>query len=273
MPVKKLVFKQGRTLVCAVLNVTPDSFSDGGLYLDPAAAVKRALECRAQGADLVDIGAESSRPGSAPVSPETELSRLLPVVRAAAAALDIPVSVDTYRPETARACLEAGASYINDITGFSSPDMIAAVASRGAGAIAMHMRGSPGTMQENPVYSDVAAEVAGFLSVRAEALAAAGVSGIILDPGIGFGKTLRHNLELISRLRALRSLGYPVMLGVSRKAFIGTLSGALRPDERLPGTIAACVIGALNGADIVRVHDVAGIRQALAVADALRNAS
>ncbi|MFA6433094.1 MAG: dihydropteroate synthase [Elusimicrobiales bacterium] len=267
----KLDFKKGRTLICAVVNITPDSFSDGGLYLDPAAALKRALECRAEGADLVDIGAESSRPGSAPVPLETELARLLPAVRAAAAALDIPVSVDTYKPEAARACLEAGASYINDITGFSSPAMISEVASRGAGAIVMHMRGSPGTMQKNPVYRAVTEEVAGFLAARAAALKAGGVSEIILDPGIGFGKTLRHNLELISRLGSVRSLGYPVMLGVSRKAFIGELSGASRPDERLPGTIAACVVGALNGADIVRVHDVAGVRAALAVADALRN--
>lgn len=268
-PVKKLVFKRDEPLICGIVNVTPDSFSDGGLYLKPDAAVDRALQLEAQGAALVDIGAESSRPGAAPVSESEELERLLPVVREAVLRLKIPVSVDTYKPAVAKACLEAGASYINDISGFSDPLMGKAVAGTGAGVIVMHMLGSPATMQKAPVYTDVVASVAAFLKERVLALRALGVNDIILDPGIGFGKTLEHNLDLIVNIPGLKALGCPVMLGVSRKSFIGAISGA-PAQERLGGTIAACVISALNGADILRVHDAAQVKQALAVAFALK---
>ena len=266
---KKIAFIRNEPLVCGIVNVTPDSFSDGGLYLDEKKAVDRALELESQGAALVDIGAESSRPGAAPVDEKEELGRLLPVVRVAASRLKIPISVDTCKPAVAEACLEAGASYINDITGFSDPRMGRAAAASGAGAIVMHMLGSPSDMQKAPVYSDVVAEVMSFLERRIRGLRALGVREIIADPGIGFGKTLEHNLELIAGLGRFKALGCPLMLGVSRKSFIGALSGGAPAGERLGGTVAACVLGALNGADILRVHDAAQVKQALAVAMAL----
>lgn len=268
---KKLHFTPGRTLICGILNVTPDSFSDGGNWASAEAAVARALEMEAQGADLLDIGGESSRPGSAPVSLEDEKRRVLPVLEALAGRLKIPVSVDTCKPELAELAVKAGADIINDITGFKDAAMIEAAARSGAGVVAMHMQGEPRTMQAAPAYVDVVAEVKEFLAGRASALRAAGVKDIILDPGIGFGKTLEHNLALIARLGELRALGYPVLLGVSRKKFIGTLAGG-EPQERLSGTIAACVAGAAAGADILRVHDVAECRKALLVADAIRAA-
>ncbi|OGR80739.1 MAG: dihydropteroate synthase [Elusimicrobia bacterium GWC2_64_44] len=268
---KKLQFTPGRTLICGILNVTPDSFSDGGSWPSAEAAVARALELQAQGADLLDIGGESSRPGSAPVPLEEEKRRVLPVLEALTGRLKIPVSVDTCKPELAELAVRAGADLVNDITGFTDPAMIAAAARSGAGVVVMHMQGEPRTMQAAPVYKDVVGEVKDFLAGRADALRAAGVSDIILDPGIGFGKTLEHNLALIARLGELRALGFPVLLGVSRKKFIGTLAGG-EPPERLSGTIAACVAGAAAGADIIRVHDVAECRKAMLVADAIRAA-
>ena len=269
---KKLVFTPGKTLICGILNVTPDSFSDGGKWGSVEAAAARALEMEAQGADLLDIGGESSRPGSAQVPFEEEKRRVLPVLEALAGRLKIPVSVDTCKPELAALAVKAGADIINDITGFTNPAMIEAAAGTGAGVIAMHMQGEPRTMQADPVYKDVVGEVKAFLAGRAAALAAAGIKEIILEPGIGFGKTLEHNLALIAHLGELRALGCPVLLGVSRKKFIGTLAGG-DPADRLSGTIAACVTGAANGADILRVHDVAECRRALLVADALRAAA
>jgi len=265
---KKLEFTPGRTLICGILNVTPDSFSDGGKWASPGEAAVRGMRLWEQGADLIDIGGESSRPGSAPVSFEEEGNRVLPVIRALAPRIKIPISIDTCKPEIARLAVKGGADIINDITGFRDPAMIEAAAASGAAVIIMHMQGEPRTMQASPVYADVVAEVKAFLADRAAALKAAGVKQIILDPGIGFGKTLEHNLALIARLDELRELGYPVLLGVSRKKFIETLSGG-KPEERLSGTIAACVAG---GADIVRVHDVVECRKAMLVADAIRAA-
>jgi len=269
---KKLEFLPGRTLVCGILNVTPDSFSDGGKWGSTQAAVARALEMEAQGADMIDIGGESSRPGSAPVPLEEEKRRVIPVLEALKGRLKVPISVDTCKPELSDLAVKAGADIINNIFGFSNPAMISAAAATGAGAIVMHMRGEPRTMQAAPVYRDVVDEVKAFLAGRAAALDKAGVKTIILDPGIGFGKTVEHNLALIARLGELRALGWPVMLGVSRKKFIGVLAGG-EPGERLGGTIAACVAGAANGADIIRVHDVLECRRALLVADAIKAAS
>ena len=266
---KILEFSPGRTLICGILNVTPDSFSDGGKWASPGEAAVRGMQIWEQGADLLDIGGESSRPGSAPVSAEEEGHRVIPVIKALAQRIKIPISIDTCKPEIARQAVEAGADIINDITGFKDPRMIAAAAVSGAGVIVMHMQEEPRTMQASPVYTDVVEEVKNFLAARAAALAAAGVSRIILDPGIGFGKTLEHNLALIARLGEIRALGYPVMLGASRKKFIGALAGG-GPEERLSGTIAACTAGAFNGADIIRVHDVAECRKAMLVADAIR---
>lgn len=269
---KRLRFPAGRTLLCGILNVTPDSFSDGGSWNSAEAAIARALEMQEQGADLLDIGGESSRPGSEAVPLEEEKRRVLPVLEGLAGRLKIPVSVDTCKPGLAVLAAKAGADIINDITGFRDPAMIEAAAGSGAGAIVMHMRGEPRTMQAAPYYKDVVGEVRTFLAGRAEALGKAGVKDIILDPGIGFGKTLEHNLALIARLGELRALGYPVMLGVSRKRFIGELAGG-GPGERLAGTIAACAAGAARGADIVRVHDVAECRRAMLVADAIGRAA
>ncbi|PKM96552.1 MAG: dihydropteroate synthase [Elusimicrobia bacterium HGW-Elusimicrobia-3] len=269
---KKIQFSPGRTLVCGVLNVTPDSFSDGGKWDSTEAAVAQALELQEQGADMIDIGGESSRPGSEPVSLEDEKSRVLPVLEALAGRLHVPVSVDTCKPELAVLAIAAGADIINDITGFRDPAMAAAAAATGAGAIIMHMQGEPRSMQAAPYYMDVVAEVKAFLAGRAAELERAGVKDILLDPGIGFGKTLEHNLALIARLGEIRALGYPVFLGVSRKKFIGALAGG-GPEERLAGTIAACVAGAANGADIIRVHDVLECRRAMLVADAVRAAA
>lgn len=269
---KKLEFVPGRTLICGILNVTPDSFSDGGKWLSTEAATARALELAGQGADLIDIGGESSRPGSAPVALDEEKRRVLPVLAALAGRLKIPVSVDTCKPELALLAVKAGADLINDITGFEDPAMLAAAASTGAGVIVMHMRGRPRDMQAAPVYNDVVGEVKAFLAARAAALSKAGVERIILDPGIGFGKTLEHNLALIARLGEIRALGYPVMLGVSRKKFIGLLTGG-DASERLGGTIAACAAGAAAGADMIRVHDVQECRRAMLVADAIRAAA
>jgi dihydropteroate synthase len=268
---KRLNFIPGKTLICGIVNVTPDSFSDGGKWASADAAVAHALELEAQGADMLDIGGESSRPGSAPVGLEEEKRRVLPVLEALAGRVKVPVSVDTCKPELAALAVKAGADLINDITGFKSPAMVQAAAASGAGAIVMHMQGEPRTMQAAPIYKEVVGEVKAFLAERAAALAAAGVKDIILDPGIGFGKTLEHNLALIARLGEIRALGYPVLLGVSRKKFIGALSGG-EPHERLAGTIAACV-AAGGAADIIRVHDVAECRRAMLVADAVRAAA
>jgi len=268
---KKLSLTPGRTLICGIINITPDSFSDGGKWVSKEAAIAQALALEAQGADMLDIGGESSRPGSAPVPLEEEKRRVLPALEALAGRVRIPVSVDTCKPEMAVLALKAGADIINDITGFRDPAMAAAVAAGGAGAIIMHMQGEPRTMQAAPFYTDVVAEVKSFLGAQAAELARAGVKDIMLDPGIGFGKTLEHNLALIARLGEIRALGYPVFLGVSRKKFINTLAGG-EPQERLSGTIAACVAGAAAGADIIRVHDVAECRKAMLVADAIRAA-
>jgi len=268
---KKLSFTPGRTLICGIINITPDSFSDGGKWASKEAAVAQALELEAQGADMLDIGGESSRPGIAQVPLDEEIRRVLPVLEALAGRVRIPVSVDTCKPEMAVLALKAGADIINDITGFRDPAMVAAAAAGGAGAIVMHMQGEPRTMQAAPFYTDVVAEVKSFLAARAGELRQAGVKDIMLDPGIGFGKTLEHNLALIARLGEIRALGYPVFLGVSRKKFINALAGG-EPHERLSGTIAACVAGAANGADMIRVHDVAECRKAMLVADAIRAA-
>ncbi|HBA59871.1 MAG TPA: dihydropteroate synthase [Elusimicrobia bacterium] len=271
MASKKLDFKSGRTLICGILNITPDSFSDGGRYLPPEAAAARALELQEQGADLIDIGAESSRPGSEGVSAQEELARLLGPLRAVVKKLRVPVSIDTCKPEVAAACLAEGADFINDITGFTDEGMLRAAADAGAGAIVMHMLGRPRDMQKAPVYQNGAVQdIRAFLAGRAGALRAAGVKDIILDPGIGFGKTLQDNLDIMAGLPRFKELGLPVLVGVSRKSFIGALSPSA-PAERLPGTLAACAVCALNGADIVRVHDVREAAQAMAVVDAVKN--
>ncbi|HWO69533.1 MAG TPA: dihydropteroate synthase [Actinomycetota bacterium] len=262
-----------RTLVMGILNVTPDSFSDGGLFLDPDAAVARARRMVEEGADIVDVGGESTRPGSDPVPPEEERKRVLPVIEALAPELDVPISVDTRRAEVAAAALEAGASIVNDVTAGADPGMFAVVREAGAGMVLMHMKGEPKTMQRDPRYDDVVAEVRGFLEARLEAAMLAGIEAdrLCIDPGIGFGKTLEHNLLLLRHVDALFDLGRPVLVGPSRKSFIGALLD-LPPDQRVEGTLGAISWLAARGVHVVRVHDVREAVRALRVVDAIARA-
>ena len=261
-----------RPLVMGVLNVTPDSFSDGGLYLDPGAAVKHALEMVDEGADLIDIGAESSRPGAEPVSEAEELSRLVPVVQEVCRRVSVPVSVDTTKAAVARQAPDAGAAIINDISALrADPAMAGAVAKAGAGLVLMHMQGTPQTMQRAPRYGDIVAEVREFLRARMQAAVEAGIAAgqILLDPGIGFGKNLEQNLILLDRLDAFQTLGRPILVGVSRKAFIGEVLGR-RAGDRLLGTAAAVAAAVLRGAGVVRVHDVRAMQDVVRVIDAIQ---
>jgi len=255
-----------------VVNVTPDSFSDGGRFLDPTSAIAHAHKLIAEGADLVDLGAESSRPGAAVVvTAEEELRRLLPVLQGLRDA-PVPVSVDTIKPEVMRVALAEGATMINDINALRAPGAVAAVAAATAAVCLMHMQGTPGTMQMHPSYHDVVAEVKAFLLERVGAARAAGIAleRIVIDPGFGFGKTLEHNLELLRQLREFAVLGVPLLAGWSRKSSLGKITG--KPTgERLAASVAAALIAAQKGARILRVHDVAATRDALAVLAAVEN--
>lgn len=264
-----------RPLVMGVLNATPDSFSDGGRYDLPARALARAEEMVAEGADLLDLGGESTRPGAAPVSPADEAARILPILRLLTSRLAVPVSVDTRRAAVARAALAEGAEIVNDVSALADPEMGGVVAEAEAGVVLMHMRGTPQTMQRDPRYEDVAGEVADELAAALGRARAAGIADgrVVLDPGIGFAKTAEHNLELLARLGELARLGRPLLLGPSRKSFIGKVAGGVPAEERGPGTAAACVIGLLAGARVFRVHDVRIVRQALDVAEAVRRAA
>jgi dihydropteroate synthase len=266
-----------RPLLMGVVNVTPDSFSDGGLFLDPPAALAHAARLVEEGADLLDIGAESSRPGALPLPAADELARLLPVIDGCAD-LGVPLSVDTCKPEVMREAVSAGARMINDIWGFRQPGSIEAAAACAEGGTVlaiMHMQGQPGDMQRAPAYDDVVAEVVGFLADRAAILEAAGVARaqIVVDPGFGFGKTVAHNLSLLRHLGRLAASGLPVLAGLSRKSTIGALTGRRDPAERVFGSVAAALIAAQNGATILRVHDVAATRDALRVWQAVRDAT
>jgi dihydropteroate synthase len=262
----------GRALVMGIVNVTPDSFSDGGRFASTEAAVAHALDLVRQGADLLDVGGESSRPGAEPVPADEEMRRVLPVVRQLAAATSVPLSVDTTKAAVADACLAAGAHVINDITALlGDPDMARVAAARRAGVVLMHMRGTPRTMQLDPRYDDVVAEVVRFLDERLRAATAAGIEAgrVVLDPGIGFGKTTEHNLKLLAHLGELRALGRPVLLGVSRKNCLGKVLGR-GVGERLAGSLAAACHAVTRGtAQIVRAHDVRETREAVALLAAI----
>ncbi|HEY6731688.1 MAG TPA: dihydropteroate synthase [Solirubrobacterales bacterium] len=258
------------TKLMGVVNVTPDSFSDGGLYLDPEAAIDHGRELAAAGAEILDVGGESTRPGAEVVPEAEELRRVIPVIQGLVAT-EAEISVDTSKAAVAAAALDAGATIVNDVTALrGDPAMAALCADRDATVVLMHMRGDPRTMQDDPRYDDVVVAVKDFLAERLEAALAAGIAEerVWLDPGIGFGKTTDHNLELLRRLGELRDLGRPLVVGASRKSFIGKLDGS-GADERLGGTIAASVLAAAEGAEVLRVHDVAEMRQALAVATAV----
>ncbi|MBN2507609.1 MAG: dihydropteroate synthase [Verrucomicrobia bacterium] len=255
-----------------IVNVTPDSFSDGGRFLEPSAAVEHALRLVDEGADLVDIGGESSRPGAEPVGAAEELRRVLPVLEQVVARVRVPVSIDTLKPAVARAALAAGASVINDVgANREDPAMWEIAAEAGAGYVLMHMRGTPRTMQEAPAYGDVAAEVAAYFDERLRRIRASGLAPeqIVLDVGIGFGKTAEHNLQLLAQLGRFTKWQRPLLLGVSRKSFIGSLTGETNPACRLPGSLACACWAVWAGVQIVRVHDVAATRQALRLAEAI----
>jgi dihydropteroate synthase len=259
-----------------VLNVTPDSFSDGGRYLDPAAAIAQGRTLAGEGADIVDVGGESTRPGAGPVPVGEELARVLPVLEGlAGGGLAAQVSIDTCKAPVARAALDAGASLINDVSALrADPEMVGLVAASGAECCLMHMLGEPRTMQRDPRYEDVVDEVKAFLEERLAFAVAEGLAEerVLLDPGIGFGKTLEHNLQLLRRLPELAALGRPLVVGTSRKSFLGRIlageDAAAGPADRLPGTIATCVLAYERGASVLRVHDVAPLRAALTVAAA-----
>jgi dihydropteroate synthase len=256
-----------------VLNVTPDSFSDGGEFFGAEPAVLHAEKMFDEGAQVIDVGGESTRPGSEPVSPEEELRRVLPVIQGILSACpDSIVSIDTYRFSIAEAALDAGARAVNDVTALGDPRMAGLMAERGCPIILMHMLGEPKSMQQDPRYEDVVREVRDFLAERAERAIRAGVEpeNIILDPGIGFGKTMEHNLKLLKRLDSLVGLGFPVLVGVSRKSFLGKITGSEDPKSRLFGTMAANVLAYERGANLFRVHDVRANKEALAVAAAIR---
>ena len=264
-------------LIMGVVNVTPDSFSDGGAFLDPARAVDHALGLVEAGAEILDIGGESTRPGADPVSLDAERARVIPVIERLAGATDAILSIDTRKAGVMKAALGAGAGMINDVSALRhDPDALAVAAAFGAPIVLMHAKGEPKTMQADPRYDDVLAEVEAFFRARIAACAAAGIGPdrLILDPGIGFGKRLHHNLELIRGLGRFRAFGLPLLLGASRKSFIGAIEAAaggdVAPaDRRLGGSLAAALAGAAAGADILRVHDVAELRQALLVQAAL----
>ncbi len=257
-----------------VVNVTPDSFSDGGRFLDPGAAVARAERLAAEGADLIDLGGESTRPGAAPVDPAEERRRVVPVIeRLRAAGFRLPISVDTCKGEVARAALDAGAAMVNDVLGLADPALARAVAAAGVPVVAMHTRGLPADMAARAVYRDLLAEVAAELRAALRRASDAGIreEQVILDPGIGFAKTPAQSLELLARVGELRALGRPLLVGTSRKRFIGHATGAA-VEDRLPGTLAAVTACVLAGVEVLRVHDVAAARQAADLAAALRRA-
>ncbi len=263
-----------RARIMGIVNVTPDSFYDGGRYADAGRAAERAFLLRDEGADIIDIGGESSRPGAKPVSAWEEMDRVCPVIERIAGGIGVPVSVDTTKAEVARAALRAGASIINDISGLTFDDgMAAAAAESGASLVLMHIQGTPETMQRDPRYGDLVGEIRAFLAAAAEKAVARGVGRekIIVDPGIGFGKTLEDNYRIIKNLHEFRKLGFPVLVGLSRKSLIGKLYR--RDEDRLPATIALNAAAVLNGADIIRVHDVKEHRLALDAVEMLKRIS
>ena len=267
---KSLTFGE-RTWIMGILNVTPDSFSDGGRYLDASRAIAYAHQMIEDGADIIDIGGESSRPGASPVSTDEELARVLPVIEALANGTEALLSIDTYKPAVARSALQAGANIVNDITALSNADMAGVVAAMDAGLILMHMKGVPRTMQRSPVYRDLIPEILTFLRQRIDKAQTEGVcpDRIMIDPGIGFGKTGEHNLEILRSLDRFRSLEKPILIGTSRKAFIGKILNLPNPDDRLEGTAATVAWAIAHGADVARVHDVKPICQVAQMTDAI----
>lgn len=259
-------------LLVGIVNVTPDSFSDGGKFLDADAAIRHALELIREGADMIDVGGESTRPKATPVTETEELRRVLPVIEGLAGQVKVPISIDTMKPSVARAALQAGASIVNDVAANRDDDaMWRVIAEADAAYVVMHMQGTPRTMQAAPAYADVVAEVSAFFDDRLARLSRAGVrrEHVVLDPGLGFGKTLEHNLQLLARLDSFTKWNRPLMLGASRKSFVGQLAGDAGAAQRLPGSLACACWGAGFGVNLMRVHDVAATRQALRLTQAV----
>lgn len=266
------IMRRERTYVMGVVNVTPDSFSDGGVFFDRSVAIERAMEMACEGADIIDIGGESTRPGAEDVPAAEEISRVVPVIRELAGRVKIAISVDTRKAAVAKAAIESGASIVNDVSGLRfDPDMARVIAKHGSAVILAHSKETPKTMQLNPVYDDLMADIMSNLREAVSAALSAGIEreNIIIDPGIGFGKTVEHNLEILNRLDELAGLGMPVCVGVSRKSFIGKILGVDDPRKRLVGSIAAAAAAIMKGAHIVRVHDVKETIQAAQIIDSI----
>lgn len=262
-----------KTHIMGILNVTPDSFSEGGQYFDKAVAVRRAYQMVEEGADIIDIGGESTRPGSEPVPLEEEINRTIPVIKEIAKDVKVPISIDTYKAEVAKKALDAGASVVNDISGLRfDPEMPKVVSQYKVPVVIMHIKGNPKTMQKEPVYEALIPEIMDYLRMSIRLAVKFGIAEdkIIIDPGIGFGKTFDHNLEIIKNLHEFTLLEKPLLVGVSRKAFIGKILGDAPASERLEGTAAAVAISILNGANIIRVHDVKEMKKVALVADAIK---
>ncbi len=266
----KNILKFDRALIMGILNVTPDSFSDGNLFLNPNNSIKHAKQMVKDGADIIDVGGESSRPGSDAVSEEEELGRVSQIIKKLKDEIKVPISIDTYKPKVAEECIKLGASIINDINGLRNEEMVKVAAKYKAPVVIMHMKGSPKTMQKNPEYKDVIKEIKQFLAKQIKKAKKAGIKDIIIDPGIGFGKTTEHNLHILKNLSEFKELKCPILVGPSRKSFIGNITG-LPVNERLEGTLAAISIAIMNGANIVRVHDVKESKRAVMVAAAIKN--
>lgn len=265
-------FSFDRTIIMGVLNVTPDSFSDGGLYIEPGKALERAMQMVEEGCDILDVGGESTRPFSSPVSTNEELKRVVPVIERVKD-LDVPISIDTHKPEVARKALEIGAHMVNDVSGLRNDEMVKLAADNEVPVIIMHMKGESKTMQANPEYEDVVREIKEFFEMRTEKAKDGGIkpNKIIIDPGIGFGKNMEHNLEILKRLDEFKSLGYPILVGTSRKSFLGDILG-LDVVDRLEGSLAAMAAAIMNGANIVRIHDVKESVRVARLLDAVKSA-
>ena len=272
LPRYKLNLSQ-RTHIMGIINCTPDSFSGDGLCGSPDLIFEHAQQLVREGADIIDVGGESSRPQAKAVSLKVELRRVLPVVKMLAKKIKVPISVDTYKPEVAKAALESGAQIINDITGLRNPKMSGLIAKYGAGVVIMHMKGTPRNMQKNPNYVSLMNDICGYLNAAVSRAENAGIKKekIVIDPGIGFGKTLNHNLEILNKLEQLKVLGFPILVGVSRKSFVGKLLNIATPAERIFGTLGASVLAAGVGAKILRTHDVRETKQALTIVDKINN--
>lgn len=268
MKIGKYELEFNRTIIMGVLNVTPDSFYDGGLFFDFDKAIEHAKQMVNDSAQIIDVGGESTRPGSEPISEEEELRRVKPVIERLVK-FNALISIDTYKPRVAEECLKLGAHLVNDITGLRNKEMIEVVAKHKVPVAVMHMKGTPKNMQKNPTYNDVVKEIKEFLSDRIVEARKAGIKDIIIDPGIGFGKTTEHNLQILKRLNEFKELECPILVGPSRKSFIGNISN-LPVNERIEGTLAAVTIAIMNGANIVRVHDVKECKRAVQIADAIR---